>query len=562
MYSWLVEKSFFSNDNSAFFLLTVAIFVIRLVAPLAYFYVTCLFLSSDLQSRVARSPLLVLWTLWMGAEVLYFPYYWVTLRRLGRIKKKEHACETQAERLRLLQQCFDCITMVASDQSQRTEVCREMLSGWFHRSDFEKIRKENVKEWLAWAFFEHSPKSLDTEERRNCQDLMDELERLMEHKFHAGYDPQVKSIRLTMDPLVTMQRPLVFYFVIFFAHLAGWMALYSLGFRYRFVDGHKVHYRLPSQNKERKGEEGGGKEGVRKRPLVFVHGLGIGYLHYARLFWELCRTDEKGNETPMFCLENPNTIMSLGAETGASYKATLKLFSDLLKEEGYKDACFVGHSFGTITVSWLLRHGGEEGRRLVASTVLIDPITFLLCEPSVAYNFIHKEPETAVELMMNFFVSSELYTANTLGRNFSWSHAVVFFEDLPKGPEARNAVVLSSEDSIVPAHKVRAYLDESNRRYKLERRASGQLSPPLAPAPAVSVESGGAGGGLRQRHKPELEREGGGQGEGLEEQPQHAVNIVWFQGAHHGQILMRDSDVELIAKEIRRALRVRTGGWG
>jgi hypothetical protein len=77
---------------------------------------------------------------------------------------------------------------------------------------------------------------------------------------------------------------------------------------------------------------------------------------------------------------------------------------------------------------------------------------------------------------MHFFVSRELFIANTLSRHFSWSHNVLFQDDLPRPTPAATtttttsssppavfpfpptAVVLSSADAIVPAPDTLAYL--------------------------------------------------------------------------------------------------------
>lgn len=58
---------------------------------------------------------------------------------------------------------------------------------------------------------------------------------------------------------------------------------------------------------------------------------------------------------------------------------------------------------GTALVSWMLHDA--QGCRRVHSTVLIDPVTFLLCEPTVATSFVYKNPTTELEFMMHYFVS-------------------------------------------------------------------------------------------------------------------------------------------------------------
>ena len=53
-----------------------------------------------------------------------------------------------------------------------------------------------------------------------------------------------------------------------------------------------------------------------------------------------------------------------------------------------RQACLVAHSLGTTAASWMLHHPTACLR--VASTVLLDPVTFLLCDPTVATSFVYK----------------------------------------------------------------------------------------------------------------------------------------------------------------------------
>ena len=63
-------------------------------------------------------------------------------------------------------------------------------------------------------------------------------------------------------------------------------------------------------------------------------------------------------------------------------------------------ACFL---VGTTAVAWMLHD--DQARNMVASTVLLDPVTFLLCDSGVANNFLHRKPSLVIELLMHNFVS-------------------------------------------------------------------------------------------------------------------------------------------------------------
>jgi hypothetical protein len=63
---------------------------------------------------------------------------------------------------------------------------------------------------------------------------------------------------------------------------------------------------------------------------------------------------------------------------------------------------------GTSLVSWMLHD--PVACAFVASSVLLDPIVFLLCDPTVASVFVYKDPHTVVDLLMHFFLSRLVHT--------------------------------------------------------------------------------------------------------------------------------------------------------
>ena len=49
--------------------------------------------------------------------------------------------------------------------------------------------------------------------------------------------------------------------------------------------------------------------------------------------------------------------------------------------------------------------GADPGAAAVAASVLLDPVTFLLCDPTVATMVVYKEPTSAIDFLMHFFLS-------------------------------------------------------------------------------------------------------------------------------------------------------------
>lgn len=115
--------------------------------------------------------------------------------------------------------------------------------------------------------------------------------------------------------------------------------------------------------------------------------------------------------------------------------------TDALDQYGHEDAVFMAHSLGNTGVSWVLKD--PETAKRVHSTILMDPVTLLLCNPRVATSFIYRDPyheevlkadptrSTAMQLVSHFFVARELLVANALSRHFEWSQNILFTEEMP-----------------------------------------------------------------------------------------------------------------------------------
>ncbi|KAH7053500.1 hypothetical protein B0J12DRAFT_58231 [Macrophomina phaseolina] len=91
----------------------------------------------------------------------------------------------------------------------------------------------------------------------------------------------------------------------------------------------------------------------------------------------------------------------------------------------------------------------------IRSILLIDPVTFLLHLPDVAYNFIARNPTRANEHQLSYFASKDMGVAHTICRCFFWSENIMWKEDLA---DRDVTVSLSGQDLIIDARTVGAYL--------------------------------------------------------------------------------------------------------
>lgn len=96
---------------------------------------------------------------------------------------------------------------------------RTFLSGWFMGADPSLIRRDNMTEWLLWAFFNHVSRERYVD--KHPREITDELERYITHWEKAtgmtitpGYNKDITCIRLNADPVRTVHRPACVYIVL------------------------------------------------------------------------------------------------------------------------------------------------------------------------------------------------------------------------------------------------------------------------------------------------------------------------------------------------------------
>lgn len=94
----------------------------------------------------------------------------------------------------------------------------KFVSGWFKGAKIEEVYRENMAEWLLWAFFNQHPRDEyinDTENPMHVevQHYVDKFEQETGMSAPPGYNPNISCIRLNSDPVRTIHRPAMVYLV-------------------------------------------------------------------------------------------------------------------------------------------------------------------------------------------------------------------------------------------------------------------------------------------------------------------------------------------------------------
>ncbi|CAE7824240.1 CYP704C1 [Symbiodinium sp. CCMP2456] len=332
----------------------------------------------------------------------------------------------------------------AMDDAEMMALKHAEISGWFFdrrtgcrwsAARVAEICRGNLAEWMAWAFFHCTPDEVPESRWPELVQLVDEGAVWAGVDFPEGYNPHVQAMRLTMDPIPSEHRPMLYYIVTALAlPVVTYYNLESLGFR-KHKSG-TLQYWL---------RRGRGKSA--EPPIVFCHGVGVNLLPYEHFITELLRQVPKGKS--IFLVSLPHISMRINEDVPSSAEMVACL-RDMLASWEFDSAHFVGHSFGSIVVAWMCKNSKET----VKVATFLDPVCFLLIKPDVCYNFMYRRPETPTQLLMHYFVARELFIAHSLSRNFFWYQNLLWPEELVMP----TLVMLSGEDSIVPAHSVRRYL--------------------------------------------------------------------------------------------------------
>jgi pimeloyl-ACP methyl ester carboxylesterase len=216
-------------------------------------------------------------------------------------------------------------------------------------------------------------------------------------------------------------------------------------------------------------------------PVLFIHGIGIGLYPYTNFLREVYNAGEAegdDGEVGIIALEIM-PVSSRITHPALEKDVLVREIQAIVKCHGWSKFVLVSHSYGSIISTFLLKSPLTASS--IGPIVLIDPISFLLHLPDVAYNFTARQPMRAKEYLLWYFGSKDMGVAHTLARRFFWSENIVWKEDLELetengGQGRRVTVVLCGNDLIVNTEAVRQYLTGSTSEGFVENRKADRLT--------------------------------------------------------------------------------------
>ncbi|KAK7914978.1 alpha beta hydrolase fold family protein [Apiospora marii] len=363
-------------------------------------------------------------------DALYFLLIWLPWNRRLRDEVDHQPALSHADRRALFLRC----------EAHVPDFDR-YLRLWFLGADPSEIRRDNVRDFVLWAFFDRRPGAESDDEAAEAEDFLDRIEGRLGRELPAGRG-RAQGLRLTFDDIEARYRSFVWYVIIGIVDVATHVQLAWRGFEYHALPAAKFAAVLPprlqslfARNRSRSGElsywHRAHTAGPDRKPVVFLHGIGVGLWTYASFLADLGKDvgsgDGDGGQVGIIALE----IMPISFRLTAAPLGKLDFLDEMervLAAHGWDQFVLVTHSYGSALATQLL-HSDEFSAR-VDAVVLVDPVTILLHNPDVAFNFTRRRPRLANEWQLWYFASMDPGTAHTLGRHFHWKQNIIWKEEL------------------------------------------------------------------------------------------------------------------------------------
>lgn len=335
--------------------------------------------------------------------------------------------------------------------TEDAKVLQERLRVWFHFAPMDQVYADNIREWLSWAFAGRPLEEVKAD--ADMSKMIDQALAMIEYRLELknlkpGYNPNVKAIRLTLDSMRVLNRPLGYYVVCNgVSHgVIAWLRFFH-GFRYEYSGRCGFLVKRPVAREKAKGKRG--------LPILFMHGLGIGIGQYMAFLKRLARYEDG-----VVILVQPHISADITHPdflTPPSKDEQADATVVLLRKLDMPKVTTLSHSNGTMVLGWIIRRHPE----VCARNILVDPVSFRLWEGSVCYSFVYRRWITFIEVLLGYFVARELGTARTIGRHFQWSDMCLWVDDFPSIKPDNFHVVFGEKDLLVDVPSCKEYLLES-----------------------------------------------------------------------------------------------------
>jgi pimeloyl-ACP methyl ester carboxylesterase len=431
--------------------------------------------SSSSQRRRRRSITQIIVSTWCNLEGLFFLFSFADRYINGSSYRKQRPSHCPNFPSKRREELFQRIM----NQNARTpEEGQAWLIGWFGgvgNCKYEDLRLENLREWLAWAWFDQQDCSQLTKlELLEVETTLIKIQELT-GTMPPGRNSKIQVQRQSIDPWYprTAAHPLLFYTIVgIIEHVAAPIVMRNiLGFT-RHVEGKIGYWYYPERNKVTGAFiDRNDVVNTTLPPILFFHGIGVGLAPYYQVMKTLMSTNR-----PLYIMEIPEATLSIGTSLPFFHAApiavleVLNTWDQILPPNQYKFS-IVGHSYGTFVAAWFLEHRRDR----ILNCCMCDPVSIMLHHADVCDRFLYggmssrafNKGKSQKDLLMNWIVRQEPGIVLTLMRNLWWYKNTAWLEDLGV---AKSGVLLGLGDEYAAVDKIVEGIQEYNAQENITEK--------------------------------------------------------------------------------------------
>lgn len=169
------------------------------IVPVSFTYCLLLGFWPEVLQPLRAQPLFIAIECWLVAEAAAYVLFYLPLKHYLRRSAIHPEILPKEERAILVERCFSTI--------QNPE---KYLSQWFRGADKEDIKRENVRQFIHWAFF--NVEEVEEKDVEEVETYIKRVEKLLGRELPPGRG-SATSIRLTLDTVGISHRSIFWYFV-------------------------------------------------------------------------------------------------------------------------------------------------------------------------------------------------------------------------------------------------------------------------------------------------------------------------------------------------------------
>lgn len=427
----------------------------------------CIFIASFSIAEPPRTPFRRFLLVWALIEIIFWVGVYIPRKRALQAEALHPPPLNKEERKELFWKCWDKIPHP-----------EYFLSRWFLGANPSEIKRGNVREFYEWALLNRGQESENDkikrrqehaeecgEEDEELESFVDGIETLLGRTLEPGHG-SAKSMRLTVDEVNMSHRPVLWYVIVMIVDTYTAVRLRYSGFflyRQHLRSAFSVFPPRPANLATRYISPAPDLSywyrlhtSKTRLPILFVHGIGIGLYPYAKFMDEINTYDPQAGEDGQIGIIAVELMPISFRITGPilDHGEICRQINMILERHGFDNVVLMSHSYGSVVSTHLLQDPATASK--IGPMLFVDPVTFLLHLPDVAYNFTARKPKAANEHQLYYFASLDMMVAHTLARHFFWAHNLLWKEDL-RGRDV--TISLGGRDLIVDTETVGKYVN-------------------------------------------------------------------------------------------------------